>query len=183
MSTEPFLGEIKILGFVYPPVGYLLCAGQLISIAENSALFALIGTIYGGDGQNTFALPDLQGRVPIGQGQGPGLPNYVIGQKAGNTQTTLTISNMPAHAHPATGITVNMPVSINNGDVSDPSAAYLAKGSSDVYSSVATSNNYGALTIAGQTGSVGNNTAIDITNPYLAINYSIALAGIFPSRN
>lgn len=183
MSTEPFIGEIKMLGFNFPPIGYSLCAGQLISIAEYTALFSLIGTNYGGDGQTTFALPDLQGRVPIGQGQGPGLPNYQIGQKAGTTQTLLTIGNMPAHVHPATGITVNMPVSNNNGDASDPSAAYLAKGSSDIYSSVATINNYGPLTIAGQTGITGSNMPIDITNPYLVINYSIALEGIFPSRN
>jgi microcystin-dependent protein len=183
MSTEPFIGEIKILGFNFPPRGYTLCSGQLISIAENTALFSLIGTNYGGDGQVTFGLPDLQGRAPIGQGQGPGLPDYVIGQKGGNTQTTITVANMPAHSHPAQGITVNMPVSNNNGDVSDPSGAYLAKGSSDIYSSVATSNSYGALTVAGQTGITGSNTPIDITNPYLAINYSIALEGIFPSRN
>lgn len=183
MSTEPFIGEIKILGFNFPPRGYMLCAGQLISIAEYTALFSLIGTYYGGDGQTTFALPDLQGRVPIGQGQGPGLPNYVIGQKGGTTQTALTTNNLPAHVHPATGISVNMSVSNNDGDVADPSGAFLAKGSSDIYSSVATSNNYGPLTIAGQTGITGSNTPIDITNPYLAINYSIALEGIFPSRN
>ena len=166
MSTEPFIGEIKILGFNFPSMGYMLCTGQLISIAEYTALFSLIGTYYGGDGQTTFALPDLQGRMPIGQEQGPGLSNYVIGQKGGTTRTVLTTNNLPAHVHPATGISVNMSVSNNNGDVSDPSGAFLAKGSSDIYSSVATSNNYGPLTIAGQTGIIGSNTPIDITNPY-----------------
>jgi microcystin-dependent protein len=87
MSTEPFIGEIKILGFNFPSMGYMLCTGQLISIAEYTALFSLIGTYYGGDGQTTFALPDLQGRMPIGQEQGPGLANYVIGQKVGLHET------------------------------------------------------------------------------------------------
>jgi microcystin-dependent protein len=183
MSSEPFIGEIKMLGFNYPPLGFMLCSGQLISISQNTALFSLIGTYYGGDGQNTFGLPDLQGRVPLGQGQGNGLPNYLIGQQGGTTQRQLTVGNIPAHTHPAAGITVNMPVANNNGDVSDPSAAYLAKGSSDIYSSVSTANNYGPLTVGGNTGITGSNAPIDITNPYLAINYSIALEGIFPSRN
>ena len=183
MSTEPFIGEIKIFGFQFETVGYSLCAGQLISIANYTALFSLIGTTYGGNGATTFALPDLRGRVPIGQGQGLGLPDYQIGEQAGATQVTLTNNNIPAHIHPATGITVNIPVSVNVGDTDSPSGAYLAKGNSDVYSSVKTNDNYGALSVAGQTGITGSGFPIDITNPYLVINYSIALEGIFPSRN
>jgi microcystin-dependent protein len=183
MSTDPFIGEIKMLGFNFAPQGYMFCNGQALPISQYSALFALLGTIYGGDGQQVFNLPDLQGRVPIGQGQGPGLPSYVMGEKAGNMQVSLTVANMPAHSHPAQGISVTMPVTNNNGDVSDPSGAFLAKGSSDIYSSVGGSNNYGPLNVAGQTGITGSNSPISVMNPYLAINYSIALEGIFPSRN
>ena len=183
MSTEPFIGEIKIFGFDFAPKSYANCNGQLLAISQNSALFALLGTQYGGNGQTTFGLPDLRGRMAIGQGSGPGLPSHSMGEISGTTNISLLTSNLPAHTHLATGITVNTPVSNNNGDVSDPSSAYLAKGSSDVYSSVATSNNYGALTVAGQTAATGSNMPVDITNPYLVINYSIAIYGIFPSRN
>jgi microcystin-dependent protein len=85
MSTEPFIGEVKLLGFNFPPIGYMTCQGQIISIASYTALFSLIGTTYGGNGQTTFALPDLQGRMPVGQGQGPGLPEYRIEKESGNT--------------------------------------------------------------------------------------------------
>jgi microcystin-dependent protein len=183
MSTEPFIGEIKIFGFDFAPRSYANCYGQLMPISQNTALFSLLGTQYGGNGQTTFGLPDLRGRMAIGQGSGPGLPSHSMGEMAGNTNVTLLTSNLPAHTHPAQGIIVNVPVANNNGDVSDPTGAFLAKGSSDIYSSVSTSNNYGPLTVAGQTGLTGSNTPVDITNPYLVINYSIALYGIFPSRN
>jgi len=183
MSTEPFIGEIKIFGFDFAPKSYANCNGQLMPISQNTALFSLLGVQYGGNGQTTFGLPDLRGRMPIGQGSGPGLPSHSIGEVSGTTSVSLLTSNLPAHTHPGQGITVNVPVATNNGDVSDPSGAYLAKGSSDVYSSVATSNNYGPLTVAGQTGITGSNLPVDITNPYLVINYSIAIYGIFPSRN
>jgi microcystin-dependent protein len=183
MSTEPFIGEIKIFGFDFAPKSYANCNGQLMPISQNSALFSLLGTTYGGDGQTTFGLPDLRGRMPIGQGSGLGLPSHSMGEVSGNTNVTLLTSNLPAHSHIAQGISVNVPVASNNGDVSDPTGAFLAKGNSDIYSSVATSNNYGALTVAGQTGVTGSNMPVDITNPYLVINYSIAIYGIFPSRN
>ncbi|MCG2612571.1 tail fiber protein [Flavobacterium sp. SM15] len=184
MSTEPFIGEVKILGFNFAPVGYMTCSGQTLSIASNTALFSLIGTIYGGNGQTTFNLPNLQGRMPIGQGQGPGLPNYTIGAVGGNVQNTLTTQNMPAHVHPANGITVNMPVATGGGDASSPQGAYLANTGTEVYSSGSTSGaNYGPLTVSGTTGIAGGSTPFSIVNPYLVINYSIATEGIFPSRN
>ena len=109
MSIEPFIGEIKIFGFNFAPVGYQLCNGQIISIAQYTALFSLLGTTYGGNGQTTFALPDLQGRAAKSQGQGVGLPNYVMGQIGGSTSVTISQSNMPAHNHSAAGITANLP--------------------------------------------------------------------------
>ncbi len=184
MSTEPFIGEIKIFAFDFAPVGYSFCAGQTIAISQNTALFALIGTTYGGNGQTTFMLPNLQGRVPVGQGQGPGLPNYVMGQQAGNTTATLTTNNLPPHVHTAQGITINMPVATTGGDTDSPAGAFLAQATGDFYSSVATpGNHYGALTVAGQTGSSGAGQPFSIMNPYLTLNYCIATVGIFPSRN
>lgn len=184
MSTEPFIGEIKILGFNFAPQSYQLCSGQIMSIAQNTALFSLLGTTYGGNGQTTFALPDLRGRMPIGQGQGPGLPNYVMGQLSGTTSVTLLTANLPAHTHAAQGITVNMPVSNAGGDTDSPLGAYLANNGSEVFSSESTVGaNYGALGVSGMTSITGSNIPVSIMNPYLTINYSIAIYGIFPSRN
>ncbi|TDE28229.1 phage tail protein [Flavobacterium ranwuense] len=184
MSTEPFIGEIKILGFNFAPRGYATCQGQILSIAQNTALFSLLGTTYGGNGQTTFALPDLQGRVAKSQGQGPGLPNYVMGQVGGNTSVNILVSNMPAHVHPATGITANLPVASGVGNSSSPVGNYLAQAPMDMYSTAATpSKNYGTIAASGATGSAGSSIPLDIENPYLVVNYSIAIEGIFPSRN
>jgi microcystin-dependent protein len=184
MSTEPFIGEIKIFGFNFSPISYDFCNGQTYSIAQYTALFSLIGTTYGGNGQTTFNLPNLQGRVPIGQGQGPGLPNYVIGEQAGANSVTLINGNMPPHVHPGQGINVNIPVAAGSGDTDVPNGAFLAQATGDFYSSVSTAgNNYGPLAISGQTGIAGSGFPLNITNPYLALNYCIAVEGIFPSRN
>ena len=95
----PFLGMLALFGFNFQPLGWAYCNGQLISIAENNALFALLGTTFGGDGQNTFGLPNMQSRIPVGMGQGPGLSNYVIGQTAGNENVTVLSTQMPQHSH------------------------------------------------------------------------------------
>ena len=97
--SEPFVGEVRIFGFTYAPRGWALCRGQLMSISQNTALFSLLGTYYGGDGRSTFALPNLQGNIPISSGQGPGLASYVLGQAGGTVSVTLSISNMPSHTH------------------------------------------------------------------------------------
>lgn len=184
MSTEPFIGEIKILGFYFAPSGYTTCQGQIMSIAQNTALFSLLGTTYGGDGQTTFGLPDLRGRVPIGQGQGTGLPFYSIGEVGGSPSLTLLTQNLPAHIHSGTGISINIPVSTGGPDIASPENAFLSDRGVEVYSSVATAGkNYGAPTVSGNTGITGSSVPLDIMNPYLTINYSIAIEGIFPSRN
>lgn len=181
MSTEPFIGEIKILAFDWAPKSYMLCAGQLLPISSNAALFSLLGTIYGGDGRTTFALPDLRGRMPLGQNLNGGQP---IGQVAGSNNVTLQTGNLPAHGHAATGINVNIPVATGGGDTDLPNGAYLAQSQGDFYSSAPTSgSNYGALAVSGQTGQTGSGTSFSVMNPYLAVNYSIAIYGIFPSRN
>ncbi|MEO7978643.1 tail fiber protein [Flavobacterium sp.] len=184
MSTEPFVGEIKILGFNFAPRGYMTCQGQLLSIAQNNALFALLGTTYGGNGVQTFGLPNLQGRMPIGQGQGAGLPAHNMGEISGSPTVTILTSNMPAHIHAATGLAVNIPISTGGPDIASAEGAFLANTGVEIYSSVSTDGkNYGASTVSGNTAITGGSQPISIMNPYLVINYSIATEGIFPSRN
>ncbi|WP_316828954.1 phage tail protein [Pedobacter miscanthi] len=185
MSTEPFIGEIKILGFNFAPRGYMTCAGQILSIAQNTALFSLLGTTYGGNGQTTFALPNLQGRAPIGQGQGPGLPNYTMGEAAGTTNVSILTSNMPAHVHTANSLQVKLKASSANADEPSADGNYLATGSNSIFSgNGATPNVFtGGTQISGTTDISGQGLPFSILNPYLVINYSIATQGIFPSRN
>ncbi len=184
MSTEPFIGEIKLFGFNFAPKGYALCNGAIMSIAQNTALFSLLGTVYGGNGQTTFGLPDLQGRAPIGQGQGQGLPAYTIGAKAGATSVTLTTANMPAHVHAVNGMVVKMGVFTGVGEDSSPNGNYPATAGSDLYAGSSTPNNFmGPAQVSGTTDVAGGNLPIGTLPPYLVMNYSIAIQGIFPSRN
>jgi len=177
MSTEPFVGEIKIFGFDFPPRYYTNCNGQIMSIAQNTALFSLLGTTYGGNGQTTFALPDFRGRVPVGFG-----PNYVMGQMAGVISTTLLTSNMPAHVHTAEGISVSVPVSEGGADTDSPVNAVLANTSSELYADAANGSS-APIVASGVTAVTGSSIPFSIENPYLTLNYSIAIQGIFPSRN
>ena len=185
MSTEPFIGEIKAFGFYFAPMGYMLCTGQTLSIAQYNALFALIGTTYGGNGQVTFKLPDLQGRVPIGQGAGPGLPDYVIGQAAGNVTAIMTTSNMPQHIHTVNNVQVRIKASTDTADEQAASGNYPALAGASVYTGNGpTANVYtGGTLVSGTTDTTGSGFPFSIVNPYLTINYSIATEGIFPSRN
>ncbi|WP_136668971.1 phage tail protein [Flavobacterium sp. H122] len=182
-SAEPFIGEIKIFGFNFAPIGHMTCQGQILSIAQNTALFSLIGTIYGGNGQTTFALPNLSGRVPIGQGTGPGLPNYTIGEIGGNTNATLLTTNMPIHNHAATGINVRIPVTSASED-SSATNNYIGNAVNDTFGPLASPTaSLGAPVVSGATASAGGSQPFSILNPYLTMNYSIAIEGIFPSRN
>lgn len=185
MSYEPFVGEIKIFGFNFPPVGHLFCAGQLLQISQYNVLFALIGTTYGGNGQTTFALPDLQGRVPIGQGQGAGLPNYSLGQKGGSTSVSITNTNLPAHTHTLNNVSVKQQASTVTADERNASGNFPSNTGINIYSgSGATPNTFtGGAVVSGTTDMTGSNFPVEIMNPYLVINYSIAAEGIFPSRN
>lgn len=185
MSTEPFIGEIKILGFDFAPQGYQTCSGQIMSIAQNTALFSLLGTIYGGNGVQTFGLPDLRGRVPIGQGTGPGLPSYSMGQIGGTTSVTLNTSNIPAHVHTLNAVVVKLKASSANADETGPDGNFPANTAGASYSgNGATPNVFtGGTTVSGTTDLTGSNAPFGILNPYLTINYSIAINGIFPSRN
>ena len=119
MPSEPFLGEISMSGFNFAPRGYAFCAGQLLSISQNTALFVLLGTTFGGNGQTTFALPDLRGRVPMGEGSGPGLTPKTLGEVSGAETTTLTTNQIPQHNHSLNAVS-------DAGDTSSPANAFLA---------------------------------------------------------
>ena len=171
--SNPFLGTIRLVGFNFAPVGWALCQGQTLSISQNTALFALLGTYFGGNGQTTFNLPDLRGRVAVGQGQGPGLANYDQGQAGGAETVTLTGSQAPAHTHTmmaAANVTAPNP---GPGVVlGAPAAAVKLYGSS-----APTPLALGSVAPFGSGGPHENR------QPSLALNYIIALAGIFPPRS
>lgn len=169
---EPFIGQIQAFGFNFAPRGWAMCNGQLLSIAQNTALFSLLGTMYGGDGRTTFGLPDLRGRFPLHLGQGPGLPNYVQGQVGGVDQTTLLTTNMPAHTHQF------QLQAAEEGTTDNPSGAFIAGSGINGF---ATSSD--AVMAANNSGIAGGSQPFSVKNPYVCINFCIALEGIFPSRN
>jgi microcystin-dependent protein len=179
---ESYLGAVFAFGFNFPPVGWLPCDGRVIPISGNDALFNLIGTTYGGDGQATFALPNLGGRVPIGTGQGPGLSNYVLGQTAGSENTTLTTANLPAHNHPV--LTANVPVSATEGESNDPTGRYLGVSDGTVGPTYYATSDATLMAVnTSTTGVTGSSLPIEIMNPYLAINYCICTEGIYPQQS
>jgi microcystin-dependent protein len=177
---ESFIASIILFAGNFAPRGWAFCQGQILSIAQNTALFSLLGTTYGGNGQTTFALPDLRGRVPVGTGQGPGLSPYSLGQMSGTETTTLTITNMPSHNHT---ITVSPRAVSEAGDTSDPTNAFPANsGALDKeYRASGTLVNMGAATAT--VGAAGSSQPFNNIQPYLAMNYIICIEGIFPSRN
>lgn len=157
----------------FAPVGWALCNGQLLPISQNAALYTLLGTTYGGDGQTTFGLPDLRGRAPIHVGQGPNLQSYVWGQKGGLEEVTLNSSEMPAHIH---GFGQNC--STNPGGESSPANNFLGPVDPGNYSS-----SQNAQMGAGTSSIAGGSQAHENRAPYLAMNYCIALTGIYPTRD
>ena len=174
MGFGQFIGEIRMVGFNFNPRDWAKCDGQLLPINQNSALFSLLGTQYGGDGETTFGLPDLRGRAPIHAGNGPGLPNYNIGQKGGHESVALTTGQLPQHSH---GVTID--ASSAEGDTAIPGGNSLAKSGSGGYTTQATDSTLGGVS----TANVGSGQAHPNMQPYQAVNFVIALTGIFPSPN
>jgi microcystin-dependent protein len=174
--AEPFIGQIVLVGFNFAPVGYALCDGQLQSIAQNSALFALLGTQFGGDGQSTFGLPDLRGRAPVHQGNGPGLTPRAIGERGGGETNTLTVAQMPAHSHP-------LNASSAAGNSASPSASTVLSASSFRGQQSFASGNATQTMATNSLSATGGGQPVSIMQPYRTVNYVIALEGIFPSRN
>jgi len=171
--ADQFLGEIRTFAGNFAPAGWALCQGQLLAIAENDALFTLIGTTYGGDGQTTFALPNLASRIPIHQGTGPGLTPRTMGEADGNETVTLSAQQMPAHNHAAIGSSTgaNKLSPVGSFWSTDPG------GNTAAYSNAAGSQMAGAAI-----GNTGGGQPHDNVQPFLVINYIIALEGIFPSQ-
>ena len=170
--ANPFLGEIRAFPFNFAPKGWAFCDGQLMPISQNTALFSLLGTTYGGDGRTTFALPNLQGNAPLGFGQGPGLSLYDLGETGGEEAVTLLQSEIPAHNHAAACNTNAADSASPGGEVWAPEVA----GSNAYGSAGGTAMSPSALSVAG--GSQPHNNL----QPYLVLNYCIALQGIFPAR-
>lgn len=165
MST-PFLSEIKIVSFNFAPKGWALCNGQLLPINQNQPLFALLGTTYGGDGRVNFALPNLQGNIPVHDGNG-----FTLGQRGGEQSHTLSISELPAHNHVPVGSTATP-------TVGSPSNALWAKGNASVFSPTPNNGMNPACILP-----AGGNQPHQNMSPYLVLNFIIALQGIFPSQN
>ena len=180
--AEPFLSEIRLFSFNFAPKGWALCNGQFLPINQNQALFSLLGTQYGGNGQTTFALPDLRGKVPIHQGSG-----FTLGQTGGQTAHTLTLSELPAHTHflradAATAATSNSATAATNGSLGQSIGAPATGASFPV--SIYTANVGSLGTQAPQeVNNVGGSQAHENRQPFLTLNMIIALIGVFPSQN
>src|SRR6476646_10078736 len=171
--ANPFIGEVKMVSFNFPPKGWAFCDGQLLAIAQNQALFSILGTTYGGNGQTNFALPDLRGRAPMHFGQGPGLSSRPLGERSGSEGVALAQTEMPLHNHIASG-------SDATGTTTGPAnGVWAASARSDAqYGARGTvSMNPAAL------GATGSNQPHTNMQPYLALRFIIALQGVYPSRN
>ncbi|WP_340203429.1 phage tail protein [Ascidiimonas sp. W6] len=184
---EPFIGQIMMFGGNFAPRGWALCNGQLLAISSNTALFSIIGTQYGGDGRTTFGLPDLRGRMPISYGNGPGLSPVQIGQKGGAEVHTLSQAEMPTHNHSGVGLTGHLLANDDDGVDADPTNKNIgASENANLFNTSANNIQTGStpnVAISGNTANAGGNLSFSIKNPYQAVNFVIALQGIFPSRN
>jgi microcystin-dependent protein len=170
---EPYVGEIRMFAGNFAPAGWMLCEGQLLPISENETLFNLIGTTYGGDGQETFALPNMQGRFPIHFGTGGG-STYQLGEAAGTEQVTLTINQIPAHNHPVTA------TSTNGGQSTPVNNIFAAvQSGNQMYNDQAPNGTMNALAVNGAGGSQPHENV----SPYLCVNFIISLFGVFPTPN
>jgi microcystin-dependent protein len=168
--SQPYVGQIIACGFNFAPAGWAICDGSLLPISEYETLFNLIGTTYGGDGQSTFAVPDLRGRVPIHNGQSPNGGSYIIGQSGGVETVTLNTNQMPRHSHPVR-------CSANPQNSADAGGSVLASTAGNQYSS-----NAPAVAMGPMVGSGGGSQPHDNMQPYLVVNWVISLFGIFPSQ-
>jgi microcystin-dependent protein len=183
MPQTPFIGELMLFAGTFAPRGYALCNGQLMSIAQNQALFSILGTTYGGNGINTFGLPDLRGRITVGPGQGPGLSPYDLGEIGGAETHTLTTVEMPSHVHPVNAVANGQAGGTNVPDATALLATAYSAGTGNpfvpIYSSAAATLTMNAQAV----GTAGSNQPHENRMPFLTLNWCIALEGIFPSRN
>lgn len=201
--SDPFIGEIRLVGFNFAPRGWAFANGAQLAIVQNQALFSLLGVTFGGNGTSTFGLPDYRGRMPVGMGQGPGLPNVQQGEIAGAPTVTLNVAQLPAHTvqfpqqTAPVSVTGTVAIPASSGDATTGSPANAVPGSTGrgtaIYDAAATGSDTlkpfnvtlaGSATVpAGQSTPVGSNAPISLASPYLGTNFIIALEGIYPSRS
>lgn len=182
---EGYISEVRMFAGNFAPANWAFCNGSLQSIAQNTALFALIGTVYGGNGQTTFALPDLRSRVAIHNGTGPGLSPYQLGQTGGTENITLTSLNVGGHAHAVTG-NAGIAVASGDGQIASPINNFPANNGEPIYSTVTDNSVMAAASLSGVTvapQTPSGSAPINTVQPYLGMNFIICLFGIFPSRN
>lgn len=181
---EGYLAEIRMFAGNFAPRGWMFCQGQTLSIAQWTAVFALVGTTYGGNGQTTFGLPDFRGRVGVGTGTGPGLPPINLGQMAGSNTVTLTAAQMPSHSHTVSG-NASMACKAGAGNSDSPVGNIPASSASDeIYSAPAGGNGTMApVSFSGSTSIAGGSQPFSVMQPYLGMNFIFCVEGIFPSRN
>jgi microcystin-dependent protein len=184
--ADPFIGEIRIFAGNFAPQGWLPCDGRLLAISQNNALFSLLGTTYGGNGQTTFGLPDLRGRVVVSFGQAPGRANYAQGETGGQENLTLSVNQLPSHTHTATvAVAVNAAVPRGPSTATSPAGAVPGPTTSPSYVAApdgSTKMNAGMVTVGVTNAAVGSGALIPTLPPFQVINYIIATQGIFPSR-
>ena len=184
---EGTIGEIRMFGGNFAPRSWAFCSGQVMSIAQNSALFSILGTTFGGDGRTSFQLPDMRGRVSVHAGHGPGLSDRRLGQKGGEETVTLTTQQIPSHTHVATpNLTSTVGVIDDDGDTADAAGNVLANSTSgNVYHTGAADSSLGGVTLGGSisVSHTGGGQHHDNMQPWLAVNYIICLSGVFPSRS
>jgi microcystin-dependent protein len=173
--ASPFVAEIRIFSFNFPPTGWAFCNGQLMPISQNTALFSLLGTYYGGDGKSTFALPDLQGNVAMGQGDGPGLSQRFLGESGGEQAVTLLVTEIPAHTHGMNGITPPPP---STSSSPSPTVGFGRSNGGQAFTTTGALVDMSPQEVAPTGSSFPHNNMM----PYLALNYCIAMQGVFPPR-
>lgn len=180
---EGTIAEIRMFAGNFAPRNWAYCQSQILSIAQNTALFSLLGTTYGGNGQTTFALPDFRGRIPVGAGTGPGLSNYSLGQMGGSETYTVLNSNFPAHTHPLNG-SITMPANAADGNADAPQGNYPAVLSgNNMYSTVNNGSGLANMQLSLTAAPTGSQLPVNNIQPVMGMNYIICMFGVFPARN
>ena len=180
---DGFLGEVRLFAANFAPQGWAFCNGQILPINSNQALFSIVGTNYGGDGRTFFALPNLQGKAPVGTGQGSGLTTYIIGETMGTASKTLVANNLPPHNHTSVTGTITMPVNNSGANKTTPGGNYFASDGTQKFDIQNDGVTMKPANVNLSVANAGSGAALNNMMPYLAINYIICISGAFPTRN